>query len=525
MAGYVHPDLRRPGGVRHGSMRRQVRMKEQLLRQIAQCPNLPSLPAIAVKILELTQSPEIDLTEIARLISKDAALAGKILRTVNSSFYGRSQNVGTISHALVILGMQSVKTLVLGFSLVTHLTGQKSKGFDYLSYWKRSIYSANAARTIAKRIGLVQQEEAFLAALLGDIGMLVLDRVLGVEYQPVYESVQRHADLPAAEVAALGMNHAQVGGLIATQWKLPPLLATPVAGHHAPESIADPALRKLAELVGLAGCCADVFVEEAPAPAIARVRQQCKQYYDMPDADCDTMLDDIGRSTKEVASLFEIHIGKSEKFDDILKRANEALVEITLQSQQQANSLQEQNQKLRRVVHTDSLTGLANRARFDDFLAQQFATALAARTPLALIMLDVDTFKSVNDKYGHPAGDKALAALGKILASAARATDLAARYGGEEMALILPGTPRSIAAVIAESVRRAVAAKPVLVGNRELSLTASFGVAAVEPGVPLKAPAHLLKAADMALYAAKSGGRNCVKVWSPKPLVAKTDAA
>ena len=90
-------------------------MKEQLVNRIKQCPTLPSLPAIAMQVLDLTQRSEVDIPEIARVISKDAALSGKILRTVNSSFYGRSQSISTISHALVILGLQSVKTLVLGF--------------------------------------------------------------------------------------------------------------------------------------------------------------------------------------------------------------------------------------------------------------------------------------------------------------------------------------------------------------------------------------------------------------------------
>src|SRR3954466_6805144 len=125
-------------------------MNEKLINKIKQCPNLPSLPAIAMQVLDLAQKADVDIGEIARIISKDPALSSKILRTVNSSFYGRSQAVSTISHALVILGLQSVKTLVLGFSLVTNLAKNKSgKGFKYLTYWRRSIYSATAARTIA----------------------------------------------------------------------------------------------------------------------------------------------------------------------------------------------------------------------------------------------------------------------------------------------------------------------------------------------------------------------------------------
>src|SRR5881227_2057519 len=152
-------------------------MNDKLLQRIKQCPSLPSLPSIAMQVLDLAQKADVDIAEIARLISKDPAMSGKILKTVNSSFYQRSQHVSTISHALVILGLQSVKTLVLGFSLVTNLAKNKGKGgFKHLHYWRRSIYAATAARIIANKINLVQQEEAFLATLLMDIGLLVLDQ-------------------------------------------------------------------------------------------------------------------------------------------------------------------------------------------------------------------------------------------------------------------------------------------------------------------------------------------------------------
>ena len=141
------------------------------------------------------QKADVDIAEIARIISRDPVLSSKILRTVNSSFYARSQNVGTISHALVILGLQSVKTLVLGFSLVSNLTKAKGKGFQHLNYWKCSVHAATAARTIASKIGIVQQEESFLAALLMDIGMLVLDQVIGEPYGELHARAPSHAEL------------------------------------------------------------------------------------------------------------------------------------------------------------------------------------------------------------------------------------------------------------------------------------------------------------------------------------------
>src|SRR2546423_6723798 len=126
-------------------------MNEQLVKRIRACPNLPSLPSIAMQVLDLAQRPDIDIAEIARVISKDPALSGKILRTVNSSFYGRSQSVTTLTHALVILGLSAVKTLVLGFSLVSNLRTAATKGFNHQAYWRRTVHAATAARTLAAR--------------------------------------------------------------------------------------------------------------------------------------------------------------------------------------------------------------------------------------------------------------------------------------------------------------------------------------------------------------------------------------
>ena len=102
-------------------------MNEQLIQRIKQCPTLPTLPAVAVQVLELAQNPDVDIAQIAKILSKDPALSLKILRTVNSSFYARSNPVSTISHALVFLGLQSVKTLVLGFSLPHQLLADTEK--------------------------------------------------------------------------------------------------------------------------------------------------------------------------------------------------------------------------------------------------------------------------------------------------------------------------------------------------------------------------------------------------------------
>jgi diguanylate cyclase (GGDEF)-like protein len=489
-------------------------MNADLVKKIQQCPNLPSLPSIAVQILDLAGKPNVDIAEIARVISKDPALSTKILRTVNSSFYGRSQHVSTISHALVILGLQSVKTLVLGFSLVTTLSKNKTSGFNHLKYWRRSIFAATAARTLATKVKLVQQEEAFLAALLQDIGMLVLNQVVGGQYSEICGKAATHTELAKAEVELLGLTHADVGAMLAEQWKLPPILSTTVGASHDFTKVTDASLKKIALLVQLAGYCADVFVDAEPAGAIVQVRSFCAAEFKMSDTDCDQLLSEISTKTKEVVPLFEINIGDTTNYEAILKKANEALVELTLETQMQATKLQEQNQVLKEKATTDALTTLNNRATFDETLKQQFAASRTSEKPLTLLLLDIDKFKSVNDQFGHQAGDIVLSIVGKLLKSAARAKDLAARYGGEELALILPETARAVGAAIAETIRLAVARKPIACGKQAIPVTISIGVATLEPKSLMTEPAHLLKAADMAVYAAKSSGRNCVKIFS-----------
>ena len=492
-------------------------MNDELVAKIEQCQTLPSLPATAVQVLEMARDPDADVAGMAKLVSQDPALTGKLLRTVNSSFYARAHAVGTVTQAVVMLGMQSVRTLVLGFSLVNNLQGEKSHGFKHVHYWRRSIYAATAARLLAGKVKLVQVEEAFLASLLKDIGMLVFDQVLGETYGALHGETVNHVDLVAKERAELGMDHAQASGLLAKCWKLPPVLAVPMGSHHdlPAAAAADPAVMKLAELVSLAGRCADVFTDAQPAGAISEVRERCSALYGMDEAAADALMEEVGTKVKETASMFEIKADTSGKFDVILRRANEALVELTLQTQQQAGKLVEVNRDLERRATLDALTGLANRGRFDAFLADALKDARDNGTAVALLLLDVDKFKLVNDRHGHQVGDDVLRYLGKLLKGSVRDTDLAARYGGEELTVVLTDTPRRAAAERADRLRRAIAAKRIPAGGINLPVTVSIGVAIYEPPTgPLSSPALLIRAADLSAYAAKQAGRNCVKVFT-----------
>ena len=171
------------------------------------------------------------------------------------------------------------------------------------------------------------------------------------------------------------------------------------------------------------------------------------------------------------------------------------------------------NGKLEALAMQDGLTGLGNRRKFDLALQDEFSRATREASVLALIMIDVDCFKQYNDLYGHAAGDECLKAIGKVVqAGPRRAGDMAARYGGEEMVLLLPGTEVAGAVIVAEKIRQAIYALELIhTGNPTGFVTISAGVEAWVPVLGQSEPVELVKAADRWLYRAKADGRNRVE--------------
>jgi diguanylate cyclase (GGDEF)-like protein len=168
---------------------------------------------------------------------------------------------------------------------------------------------------------------------------------------------------------------------------------------------------------------------------------------------------------------------------------------------------------VRRQAVTDDLTDLSNRRRFMEALRQEVARSGRLETPLALVLFDLDHFKQINDRCGHQAGDDVLRSAADVIRERVRGTDLAARIGGEEFAVILPGTDLAGAVSLAENLRRDIS-EGVPVPDPELTLTASFGVAEHEPG---ELAETLIGVADRALYRAKAEGRDRVNAAPVEP--------
>jgi len=178
---------------------------------------------------------------------------------------------------------------------------------------------------------------------------------------------------------------------------------------------------------------------------------------------------------------------------------------------EEVDTLRKQLEQVREESLTDSLTGLANRKAFDEMLAEVIEKNAENKSPFALVIADIDHFKTFNDTYGHLVGDKVLKYVGKTIKSCVKGKDMAARFGGEEFVLVLPDTDKIGAKIVAEQVRQAVSEKTLT----DKSVNEDYGKITISLGVGQfqlnEKPDELLKRADKALYKAKENGRNRVE--------------
>lgn len=212
--------------------------------------DLPALPAAVLELLELMGREDVDSGALASKISRDQALTAKTLRLANSSFYGVPRSVASVTEAITVLGLRTVRVVVTAAALTGCFKPPRCAGFDFASYWRQAVSTGVGAKLVAAEIG-ADAETAFTAGLLHDIGQLVLASAFPERFAEVLaHQSSAQVTLYDAEHALLDTDHAAVGALITELWHLPRPIVEAIASHHA--SPANAATSDLVRIVHVA---------------------------------------------------------------------------------------------------------------------------------------------------------------------------------------------------------------------------------------------------------------------------------
>ncbi len=195
---------------------------------------LPTLPQVAVTLMDLLDDPSTSANEINRVMARDPALASKILKLVNSAYYGLPNKVSSLNQAIVILGFKTVKSVALSASVMGLFKGPKESGlFDRQQFWKHSIACACVSRAAAQKQKGFDSEMAFSAGLLHDIGKQVLEHYIPSQTDKIVKTaLDRKCSFIEAEGEVLETNHAEIGKWLAETWQLPRELGEALGSHH-----------------------------------------------------------------------------------------------------------------------------------------------------------------------------------------------------------------------------------------------------------------------------------------------------
>jgi len=205
-------------------------------KKIESVGDLPTLPTVATEIIALANSPKTNAADVGKMIEQDQALTAKVLRLVNSAFYGFPGQIKSIQHAVVIIGFNKVKNVVVTASVFDLSKGRSSENLDLPRFWRHSLGAAIGAKVASKTLGGgLQPDDAFVGGLIHDIGKLILDQFLTADYTPALAMARDQGMLLLdAEKEVLGFNHAVAGSWIAEKWRLPQPLQHAIRQHHTP---------------------------------------------------------------------------------------------------------------------------------------------------------------------------------------------------------------------------------------------------------------------------------------------------
>ncbi|GJM20039.1 MAG: hypothetical protein DHS20C14_22520 [Phycisphaeraceae bacterium] len=497
-------------------------MDRHVLEEVLACPSLPSLPTVATRIIELTNNPDVSVDELAEAIRWDQALSARILRTVNSSYYGLRERCTTIHKALLLLGMRPVKALALGFSLIDAVDYESEGGLDYRAYWRRAIYTAQAAKAIARAAGGCEPDEAFLVGMLQDVGMIALHHALGDDYDAVLaETGGDHAKLCRAELEHLDIQHPDIGAMLAEAWNFPSDLTIPIRYHERPTA-APGNTAAITRCVAMGNAVHDALTDDDPTPAIRRLYTRGKQWFSLTPSSIDLIIRDVATSSQEISRLFRLDTGAFADAEEILAQAEQRLVAMSREEPRATYAAEDLAKTFACIGENDPLTGAVGPSGFDQAVRAAFGAARAGEMTLTIVQVVIDHLDGIEKTQGPVTRDELVIGVAAILHRHFEPLGgIVCRPTPNLFSVVLPRTTRAQATAATGAFRAqlpdAVERWLPALRQAQIDVTASIGIATLDATTASQfaTPSDLVTGATHAVRDVVRAGGNDVRTAAP----------
>ena len=301
---------------------REVEELHLLLARRIGDTSVPTLPQVALQVVELVSAADATIADFTKALQSDQALSGRLLRMANSAYYAQQKPVTRIDRAMVLLGLDKLKALALGFHLSKALL-ECDDGFSFKRQWTQSLFRAWFAHRLAALVVPELAGEAFLIGLLSDAGQPLMAQLIGERYYEVVSPSQPPTDRFRAEWNTLVFTHVDVTVALCRVWKLPEVLASPIAEHHTkpqfPVKKASPS-QQIQAVAYLAGTLA--IDPDLPSDAVAPDAGIARRVFELGPAEIKALLGEVEQDFRASKEVFDSVIDPSMRVEDIVERAN-----------------------------------------------------------------------------------------------------------------------------------------------------------------------------------------------------------
>jgi len=326
-------------------------------KQLLEKSEIPHIPAIISRIIKMASDEEVSAGKLAAAIQKEPALVVKILKIVNSPYYGMRHKVGTLTSAIAILGTTALQSIALSASIFDHLFEKNSKTFfDIEKFWRHSFFSAIACQLMASKKSYLMPEEAFIVGLLHDVGILAMVKAEPDNYKKVVLAEQNSVDGKISktniEEGIFSSNHARLGYLFAKQGDMPDFIQLPIFFHHNPAKCKNESksIRALTGIIYLSNIIEDVFYSENKADKILKFKTMARKWGGFNEKQSENILYEISEEIEKSKDIFEeISLDSQKTYAEILQEANSELGKINVKFDRMNRELKARDAEISRM--------------------------------------------------------------------------------------------------------------------------------------------------------------------------------